>query len=71
MKSYRLQRSAKLPDDPAEEKGPHSASLRCEKACMPLPQRSKGSALKDKVLFIANSATVARTSRPYEPCQHG
>ena len=44
----------KPPDDPAERKGAHGVSSRCEKVGMLLPQRSYGS-LKNHMLFITNS----------------
>ena len=41
------------------EKGAHGVSARCEKVCMLLPQRREGGTLKNHMLFIANSTTVA------------
>ena len=40
-------------------KGAHGVSSRCEKVGMLLPQRSYGSTLKNHMLLITNSTTVA------------
>ena len=47
--------------------GAHGVSARCEKVCMLLPQRSQGSTLKNHMLFIANSTTVASQTNPASP----
>ena len=49
------------------EKGAHGASARCEQICMALPQRSKGSTLKNHMLLIANTTTVASQTDPISP----
>ena len=41
------------------EKGAHGDSARCEQIRMLLPQRSQGSTLKNHMLLIANTTTVA------------
>ena len=41
------------------EKGAHGVSSMCEKVGMLLPQRSYGSTLKNYMLLITNSTTVA------------
>ena len=46
------------------EKGAHGASARCEQICMLLPQRSQGSTLKNHMLLIANTTTVASQTDP-------
>ena len=46
------------------EKGAHGVSSRCEKAGMLLPQRSYGSTLKNHMLLITNSTTVASQTNP-------
>ena len=48
-------------------KGAHGVSLRCEKVCMLLPERSQGSTLKNHMLFITNSTTVASQTNPVSP----
>ena len=35
-------------------KGAHGVSARCEKVCVLLPQKSQGSTLKNRMLFIAD-----------------
>ena len=49
------------------EKGAHGASARCEQICMLLPQRSQGSTLKNHMLLIANTTTVASQTDPISP----
>ena len=51
------------------EKGAHGVSSRCEKAlvCMLLPQRGQGSTLKNHMLLITNSTTVASQTNPVSP----
>ena len=49
------------------EKGAHGVSSRCEKASMLLPQRSCGSTLKNHMLLITNSTTVASQTNPVSP----
>ena len=49
------------------EKGAHGASARCEQMCMLLPQRSQGSTLKNHMLLIANTTTVASQTDPISP----
>ena len=49
------------------EKGAHGVNARCEEVCMLLPQRSQGSTLKNHMLFIANSTTVASQTNPASP----
>ena len=49
------------------EKGAHGVSSRCEKAGMLLPQRSYGSTLKNHMLLITNSTTVASQTNPVSP----
>ena len=45
-------------------KGAHSVSVRREKVCMLLPQRSQGGTLENHMHFIANSTTVASQINP-------
>ena len=45
------------------EKGAHGVSVRREKVCMLLPQRSQGGTLETHH-FIANSTTVASQTKP-------
>ena len=49
------------------EKGAHDVSARCEKVRMLLPQRRQGSTLENRLLFIANSTTVASETNPVIP----
>ena len=49
------------------EKEAHGVSERREKVCMLLPQRSQGGTLENRVLFIANSTTVASQTNPVSP----
>ena len=49
------------------EKGAHGVSSRCEKVGMLLPQRSYGSTLKNHMLLITNSTTVASQTNPVSP----
>ena len=49
------------------EKGAHGASARCEQICMLLPQRSQGSTLKNHMLLIANTTSVASQTDPISP----
>ena len=49
------------------EKGAHGVSAWCEEVCMLLPQRSQGSTLKNHMLFITNSTTVASQTNPVSP----
>ena len=46
------------------EKGAHGVSVRREKVCMLLLQRSQGGTLKNHMHFIANSTTVASQTNP-------
>ena len=49
------------------EKGAHGDSARCEQIRMLLPQRSQGSTLKNHMLLIANTTTVASQTDPVSP----
>ena len=49
------------------KKGAHGISARCEQIHMLLPQRSQGSTLKNHMLLIANSTTVASQTDPIRP----
>ena len=49
------------------KKGAHGVSARCEQTCMLLPQRSQGSTLKNHMLLIANTTTVASQTDPISP----
>ena len=46
------------------EKGAHGVSVRREKVCMLLPQRSQDGTLQNHMHFIANSTTVASQTNP-------
>ena len=51
------------------EQGPHGDSARCEQIRMLLPQRSQGSTVKNHMLLIANSTTVAIHTDPEAQCK--
>ena len=49
------------------EKGARGDSARCEQVCVLLPQTSQGSTLKNHMLLIADSTTVASQTDSVSP----
>ncbi len=49
------------------KKRPHGVSAVREQACLPRPQRSKGSTFKNQVLLIPRSTTVASQAHSVSP----